>query len=103
MVSVVKNKLQDIIQTCKEMHVESLYLFGSGARENDFNSNSDLDFLYTSKKDANGLSLPPFDYFDLLFKLEEITGKKIDLVAKEKIKNRFFLQEINKEMIKVYG
>lgn len=44
MVHVVKNKLSDIVQTCKEMNVESLYLFGSAARGDDFNQNSDVDF-----------------------------------------------------------
>jgi predicted nucleotidyltransferase len=29
------------------MQVKSLYLFGSGARENDYVSESDIDFLYT--------------------------------------------------------
>jgi predicted nucleotidyltransferase len=43
-----------------------------------------------------------YDYFDLLFKLEEITGRKIDLVAEEKVRNKYFLDRINKEKIPVY-
>lgn len=102
MVSIVQNNLPEIIKTCKEMHVKSLYLFGSGARGNDFSSKSDLDFLYTSVKDAEGLPLPPFDYFDLLYKLEEITGKEIDLVAETKIKNKYFLERVLAERIPIY-
>ena len=47
--------------------------------------------------------LPPFyDYFDLLWKLEAITGRKIDLVAEKKIKNKYFLEQVLKDRIKIY-
>ena len=98
---IEKNKIQ-IIDLCKQMQVEKLYLFGSAAREKDYSSTSDLDFLYRFKKDTKGFPLSGYDYFDLLFKLEEITGKKVDLVAEEKIKNKFFLERIEKEKIKIY-
>src|SRR5438874_2039739 len=35
MIETVKNNINEIIKTCQKMQVESLYLFGSGAREND--------------------------------------------------------------------
>lgn len=48
------------------MHVKSLYLIGSGARENDFTNASDLDFIFSFKADSSGQLLPPFyDYFNL--------------------------------------
>ncbi len=52
--------------------------------------------------DETGLTLSGCDYFDLLYQLQEITGKKVDLVAEEKIKNRFFLASINKDKIRLY-
>ena len=59
--------------------------------------------FYTNlKKIKNGLTISQFDYFDLMFSLEKITGKKIDLVAEEKIKNKFFLKRVNQEKIKIY-
>lgn len=102
MVSIVKNNLEAVIKACKEMQVHSLYLFGSGARTKDFSTYSDLDFLFRYKKDKEGLPLAGFDYFDLLFKLEEIFGKKVDLVAEERIQNKYFLETVNKEKIKIY-
>ena len=102
MVDAVKNNLALIIETCKSMQVKSLYLFGSGARGKEYNLESDLDFIFQYKKDNEGLPLYPFDYFDLLFTLEKITGKKIDLVAEEKIKNKYFLERVNKEKISIY-
>ena len=67
-----------------------------------FYKKSDLDFLFQFKKDKHGSPVSKYDYFDLLFELERITGKKIDLVAEEKIKNKFFLRRVNREKIKIY-
>lgn len=102
MIDVVKNNIKDIEETCHIMKVKSLYLFGSAARGNDFKQDSDLDFLFTFIKDNNGFPLAGYDYFDLLFRLEEITGRKIDLVAEEKVRNQYFLNKINKEKLLVY-
>lgn len=103
MVAVVADKLSEIKQTCKDMHIASLYLFGSAARIENFNEQSDLDFLYSFQTDDRGHLLPPYyDYFDVLFKLENITGRKVDLVAEKKIKNRYFLEQVQQERIKIY-
>lgn len=102
MIPEVSQHIDAIIALCKEMQVETLYLFGSAAREKDYHTNSDLDFLYRFKKDAAGFPISGNDYFDLLFRLEEITGKKIDLVAEEKIKNRFFKERVINERVKIY-
>ncbi len=102
MITVVQNKIDEIRKICQEMQVQSLYLFGSGTNEKKFTKKSDLDFLFQFKKDKHGYPVSGYDYFDLLFELERITGKKIDLVAEEKIKNKFFLDRVNQEKIKVY-
>ncbi len=102
MVAVVKDNIEEIKKLCKKMQIQSLYLFGSGSNEKRFTKKSDLDFLFQFKKDEQGLSISEYDYFDLMFDLEKITGKKIDLVAEEKIKNKYFLSRINEEKIKIY-
>jgi hypothetical protein len=84
------------------MQVKSLYLFGSGTRENEFKKSSDLDFLFQFHLNSEGLATGKYDYFDLLFKLEEITGRKVDLVYEPKITNPYFLQKVNAEKIKLY-
>jgi uncharacterized protein len=102
MVEEVKNNLDKIIEICKQMHVKSLYLFGSGAREIDFSLESDIDFLYTMITDKNGMPVSSYDYFDLLWKLEAITNKKVDLVAEDRIRNKYFLNSILEDRIKLY-
>lgn len=100
--SIIQNKLSEIIKTCEQMQVKRLYLFGSAVRK-DFNTKSDFDFLFSFKSDKDGNLLPPFyDYFDLMFELEKITGRKVDLVAEERISNKYFLNRVGKEKIKIY-
>ena len=102
MVKEVKNKLDEIILICKAIQLKSLCLFGSGARAKNLQTDSDLDFLFCFQTNDAGFPLSGCDYFDLLFELERLTGKKIDLVAEEKIRNRFFLESINKDKICIY-
>jgi len=42
------------------------------------------------------------DMINLMFGLEKIKGEKVDLVAEDKVKNKFFLSTVNKEKIKIY-
>ncbi len=103
MITIVTDQLNEIRKACQEMHIQSLYLFGSGARAINFAEKSDLDFLYSFQTDDDGHLLPPYyDYFDFLFKLETITGKKIDLVAERMIRNKYFLKEVQKDKIQIY-
>ncbi len=96
---IIKNNLEAIVNLCKLMEIEQLYLIGSAARNNDFTNLSDLDFLYKFKKQK---SLLKFDYFDVKFGLEKITQRKVDLIAIEKITNKYFLEPVEKEKIKLY-
>ncbi len=102
MVQEVRDNLSKIIEACKQMHVKSLFLVGSGARVNDFTATSDLDFLYTLKKDRDSSTQHGFNFFDFVFKLEEITGRKIDLIAEDRIRNKYMRQSLLEDRIKIY-
>ena len=99
--AIVENNLNSIKEACKKYKVTSLYLFGSATTKN-FDPQSDLDFLVEYPKDAEGLPEYPFDYFDFLFSLESITGKKIDLVVKEALRNSYFKKAIEDQKILIY-
>lgn len=107
MISLIKNNADKIIEACKKHHVKSLYLFGSAARETDFNEKSDIDFL------VNFEPLPLITDEDVFRKvsnveelsnnLESITKRKIDLIQEGNIRNRFLRYFINKEKKLLYG
>lgn len=82
--------------------MKSLYLFGSAATGK-FSISSDVDFLVDYYKDKNGLPLVPFDYFDLMFSLEEITGLKVDLVVADAMRNKFFKEKVDNEKVLLYA
>ena len=101
MTHLTDNNLSKINDACIKYHIKSLYLFGSATTAN-FSKESDLDFLVDYFKDAEGLPKAPFDYFDFLFSLEEITGKKVDLVVVDAVRNSYFKKEMNKQKVLLY-
>ena len=102
MVDIVKNNLDKIIGACKEHHILSFYLIGSATTGNKFNSESDIDFLYRFNKETIGEWDYADHYFDLLFYLEELFGRKVDLVSEERITNPYFAKRVNETKVKLY-
>jgi hypothetical protein len=90
-----------ITDACEKYQIKSLYLFGS-ATTNNFTVKSDLDFLVDYFKDDEGLPKAPFDYFDFLFSLEKITGRKVDLVVQDAVRNSYFKKEMDLQKVLLY-
>ena len=84
------------------MQLQSLSVVGSAARTTDFRQDSDIDFLYTLKLNEDGLPLSKYDMFDLQWKLEEITGKPVDLIYEKGIRNKYFLKSILDDKVVLY-
>jgi hypothetical protein len=102
MIPLIKNKINEITEACRQYKVKSLYLFGSAATGK-FKSGSNIDFIADYAKNSEGLPVSRFDYFDFLFKLEGITGQKVDLVVSKAIRNRHFIERIEKEKLLLYA
>ncbi|MGJ7029996.1 nucleotidyltransferase family protein [Niabella hirudinis] len=99
----ITNNINRITDLCKKMEVKTLYVFGSAARDTDFAENSDIDFIIEYDRDKTGMPPDNFDYFDLWFALEDITGRKVDLVVAHAIKNKYFRQSIEDDKILLYA
>ena len=99
---VVKSKLDTLKELCIRYHVKRLELFGSGAFSEDFDAkNSDLDFLVEFQPLKEG---EYFDtYFGLLEELQDLFERHIDLVMTRAIKNKYFLQSVNKSRAVLYA
>jgi uncharacterized protein len=97
MVALIKDNLKAIKDVCQKHHVRSLYLIGSAARQDSFTTDSDIDFLYRFKKEDIAEMEYADNYFELLFSLQKLLDRKVDLVAEEKMKNPYFIDSINKE------
>lgn len=91
-----------IHDACNKHHVKSLYLIGSATDESEFSDNSDIDFLYRFQKNEISEDDYADNYFSLLFTLEKLLNRKIDLVPEEKLKNPYFIRSINQTKVKLY-
>jgi len=70
-----------IRKMCKKYQIKELALFGSMTRD-DFDENSDVDVLveFLPEKETNA-----YDLVDIKFELEQIAGRKVDLVTKRSV------------------
>lgn len=85
---VIERARPAIIALCRRYRVCRLELFGSAAREDFDPARSDLDFLV--EFEDLGWQGSSDRYFGLLFGLEDLFGRKIDLVELSAVKNPHF-------------
>jgi len=75
---------------CRRWKVKELGLFGSVLRD-DFRSDSDVDVL-VDLIPGHGFTL--YDWLDMIKELETLFGRRVDLVAKNAIRNPVRRREI---------
>ncbi len=97
--SLVKDNLQQIKEAMRTYGVTKAYLFGSAATDN-MNNNSDVDFLVSFREDLS-YTLYGDNFFSLLYALQDILKKDVDIIAEETISNPYLLQRINSQKILV--
>lgn len=88
-----------IADFCRRWRIQELALFGSVLR-NDFRPDSDVDVLVTFEPNA------PWTLWDLSrmrFELEDLFGRKVDLVEKKALRNPFRRQAILADQQVVYA
>ena len=82
---------QDRIEAfCRKWKIREFALFGSVLRD-DFRPDSDVDVLVTFDPDADHSF---GDWLDMQDELAEMFGRKVDMVRKELIENRFIRRHI---------
>jgi len=102
MIELVREKLGEIRELCERFHVRRLEVFGSAADGRYEEGRSDLDFI------VDFTELPPFEhgdaYFALLFALEEMFGRGVDLVELQPPgrANPYFLKVIEESRELIY-
>ena len=99
METAIKNVLPEIKSLLKKYGVESAWLFGSAAKQS-LNEKSDVDFLIRFKDDIDYETYGN-NYFELLYSLQDLLKKDVDLLAEETLSNPFLIQSINESKIRV--
>ena len=99
--ALISEKREEIIVLCRRFRVKALELFGSAAGDRFDPASSDLDFLVDYEE------ISPSDhaecYFGLLFSLEDLFGREVDLVELSAVRNPYFLQAISKDRVLLYA
>lgn len=73
----------NLINFCQTNHIQQLSVFGSVLQE-DFREDSDLDFLVVFD---TKIKLSLMDLVRIQYQLEDLTGRKVDLIEKQSIVN----------------
>ena len=82
-------------------YIKRLSLFGSAATD-DFNAQSDIDFLYTF--DLYALPIEEYAdlYFNFLYSLRDLLKREVDLVSETNVSNKYFKKEIDRTKVLLY-
>lgn len=95
-IDIPKEKIEDF---CRRWKIKEMAIFGSALRE-DFGPESDLDLLVTFSEEARWTL---FDWAEMIEELKKMTGRDIDLVDRESIRNPFRRRSILARMEAIYG
>lgn len=101
MVELVQNNQEELRKICKDNNVAELYLFGS-AVSGQFDDESDLDFAVVLNENLSPIEHGD-SFFSLLFALEELFKRRIDLVSYRVIKNSIFKEELERTKLTLYA
>lgn len=97
----IVSRNDDFIALCKQYAVKSLFLFGSAVNEK-FNDQSDFDFLVSFQD-----GLDPVVYADNFFALkkglEQLLGRKVDLITERSLSNPYFIADIERNRQLLYA
>ncbi|MDE5881921.1 MAG: nucleotidyltransferase domain-containing protein [Muribaculaceae bacterium] len=98
---LITDNIQKIIALCRKYGVKSLYVFGS-ILTNRFNENSDVDFSAIFHPEENPL-IAGENRIQFYIGLQELMGRRIDLVDEEYIRNPYFKEELEETKQLIYG
>ncbi len=98
--ALIENQLQKIRDLCYEHQVQTLHVFGS-ALSDDFTADSDIDILIQFQEMSHD-QYAEF-YFSLHEKLEQLFGRKVDLITQRSLSNPYFIAKVERTKKLLYA
>lgn len=89
-----------IADLCRKYNVRKLFAFGS-VLTNRFNEESDIDLIVDFDKSA--IDDIFHTYFDFRYALEDVFGRKVDLLEEQPIRNSYLRKSIDSTKTLIYG
>lgn len=90
-----------LAELCARFHVRRLDLFGSAARDDFDPAQSDIDLLVEFDSSSHLGALE--QYFGLKEALEELLGRRVDLVVASAVKNPYVRESIERSQVALYA
>ena len=100
MMQMIEAKREALSELCNRFHVGRLEVFGSAATGG-LRPESDLDFLVEFQR-VDSMTLAD-QYFGLLEALEELFGRKVDLLTGRSLRNPYFIASVKKTRQVLYA
>ena len=101
MTPLIEEKKEALFALCRKFNVRTLELFGSAARGTFDPATSDLDFVVDYAQLSPGTRGDA--YLGLLFGLEDLFSRRVDLLESGAIRNPYLLRSINKDRTVIYA
>jgi predicted nucleotidyltransferase len=101
MIPLIESNRPDVAALCGRFGVRSLDVFGSAADGTFDAARSDIDFLVDFNEDEAGSLF--HRYFGLQEALEQLFGRKVDLVTASALTNPYFIAAVNQSRQPVYA
>ncbi len=101
---LIELNMDKIIALCRKYKVSKLWVFGSILTPR-FNDQSDVDLSVNF--DAKTIAAENLDwadiFFDFMHELEDLLGRRVDLVCDDAVKNMIFRKELDRTKQLIYG
>ena len=97
---LTKNK-EKVFKLFEENLVSNAYVFGSIVTEK-FSKNSDIDFIINFNEKMDPLESGE-KWWAVYYGLKQILNRNIDIVSEKYLSNKYFIEEIEKTKVKIYG
>ncbi|MDE7452263.1 MAG: nucleotidyltransferase domain-containing protein [Paramuribaculum sp.] len=94
--------MTQIFNLCRKHRVKTLSVFGSILTDR-FNESSDVDMLVNFDTTDHEKWDYVTNFFDFQEALEKLFGRKVDLVVEKALKNKYFIQNVNRTKQTIYG
>ena len=98
--TIVSDRIEELKRLCSIYSVKSMYVFGSVCTDK-FNDNSDIDILIS----FDNLPIETYtdNYFELHYKLQDLFGRKIDLLTDKSLSNPYFIKGLEQTKQLIYA
>jgi len=97
----IQTFLPQIKNILKANRVKNAFLFGSAVNES-FDENSDIDMIVNLQEGIDPVEAGEY-LWNLLFEIEDLTKRKVDILTERSLKNPYFIKEVNQTKVPIYG